>query len=173
MGAGLPGGKEMAELTDHALVGPDAVPERVLAALPRFTWVYFACHADIDLRAPSSGALHLHGADLPVSEVNALDLAHAELAYLSACSSGHRGVRHVDESIHPASAFQLAGFRHVVAGMWPLNHSVAKRAAKRFHHLVGDRSDTAADVLRDVVRELRTRYPDAPAAWASLVHSGP
>ncbi|XVS61747.1 CHAT domain-containing protein [Actinosynnema sp. CA-299493] len=173
VGAGLPAAAEVRAVADLPLVASEAVPERVLAELPRFTWAYFACHADVDLRAPSLSALHLHEADLPVSAIHELDLEHAELAYLSACSTGHRGVRHVNESINPASAFQLAGFRHVVAGMWPLNHSVAKRAARQFHHSIGDRADTAAQVLREVTLGLRDRYPDAPAAWAPLIHSGP
>ena len=34
-------------------------------------------------------------------------------------------------------------------------------------------ADTAATVLRQVTRDLRTTYPDHPDLWAALVHSGP
>ncbi|CAH0052259.1 unnamed protein product [Clonostachys solani] len=41
------------------------------------------------------------------------------LAYLSACRTGQiKDKRSVDESIHLATAFQLAGFRHVVGTLW-------------------------------------------------------
>jgi len=44
-----------------------------------------------------------------VAKVGQLDVPEAELAYLSACSTGDSGRQHADESIHLASAFWLAG----------------------------------------------------------------
>ncbi|MCP2096622.1 CHAT domain-containing protein [Actinosynnema pretiosum] len=173
VGAGLPH-SGVVKIADLPLVGRAATAARVLAELPAFTQAYFTCHADVDLVSPSLGALHLHDGDLSVSEIARHDLGRAGLAFLAACSGGHRGVRHTDESIHPASAFQVAGFRHVVSGMWPLKVAVAKHVMRRFHALSADRPDEAANVLREVVRDLRdTRYADHPAAWAPFIHSGP
>ncbi|XEV01119.1 hypothetical protein FSHL1_006406 [Fusarium sambucinum] len=46
----------------------------------------------------------------------------AFLAYLSACSTGsNQGGRLSDEAIHLVSAFQLAGFRHVVGTLWEVS----------------------------------------------------
>ena len=88
---------------------------------------------------------------------------------------GHAGRRHVDEVIHLASAFQLAGFQHVIASLWPLDDGVAAAAADRFYRLLPDTpsADRAAFALHEVVRELRAEHPNQPHLWASLVHSGP
>ncbi|KAF1828367.1 hypothetical protein BDW02DRAFT_458414, partial [Decorospora gaudefroyi] len=46
------------------------------------------------------------------------------LGYLSACSTSANKVdRLVDEGIHLASAFQLAGFRHVIGTLWEVSDS--------------------------------------------------
>jgi hypothetical protein len=34
-------------------------------------------------------------------------------------------------------------------------------------------ADEAAATLRHITLELRTRHPDRPDLWASMVHSGP
>jgi tetratricopeptide (TPR) repeat protein len=174
---GLPGtAAEIAELrADRALADHEATVDGVRTALHDATWAHFSCHAGIDLLVPSQGGLRLYDGVLPVAAISRLRLRHAELAYLSACSTSHRGIRHADESIHLASAFQSAGFRHVIAGLWPLNDRVAVRAARMFYRAMpaDAAADTAAAVLRDVTIALRSRYPDHPAAWAALIHSGP
>lgn len=153
----------------------DATVDRVLAALPDTNWAHFACHASTNPRTPSEGGLHLHDGVLPIARINRLELHEAELAYLSACSTGQTGWRHADESIHLASAFQLAGFRHVIASLWPLEDRTAATAAERFYALMPPTpsADNSPDVLHAVTRELRATYPDRPHLWAPLVHSGP
>ncbi|MCE6997270.1 CHAT domain-containing tetratricopeptide repeat protein [Saccharothrix sp. S26] len=164
--AGLHARRAGVLLTDeHATV------DRVTAALAGSAWAHFACHAGIDADRPSEGALHLHDGVLPIAAISRLNPRDAELAYLSACSTGQASRRHADEVIHLASAFQLAGFRHVVAGLWPLDDRTAATAADRFYALL-PAADVAAEALRQVVRELRAEQPDRPHLWASLVHSG-
>jgi CHAT domain-containing protein len=90
-----------------------------------------------------------------------------ELAYLFTCSTAARGLR-ADEPTNLASAFHLAGFRHVVATLWPLTDTAAAHAAQTFY----DTLDTVHTV-RAVARELRARYPHRPDLWAALIHSGP
>ncbi|MEU4218775.1 CHAT domain-containing protein [Actinoplanes sp. NPDC026623] len=159
---------DSAPLTDD-----DATTDRVGAALAGATWAHFACHAGADLTEPSRGGLRLHDGDLSISEIGRLRLDHAELAYLSACSTAYRGTRFADEVISLASAFQLAGFRHVVAGLWPLADDIAAAAARSFYtHLDGE-ADRAAAALHQVTLELRAQAPDRADLWASLIHSGP
>lgn len=157
------------------LTNEQATAGSVTDALPRASWAHFACHAGTDPDAPSEGGLHLHDGVLSIAEIGRLDLHEAELAYLSACSTGHVGRRHADESIHLASAFQLAGFRHVVASLWPLDDHVAAAAAEHFYRLMPDTpsADDAAIVLHRVIRQLRTEHSGRPHLWASLIHSGP
>ncbi|MEU0882667.1 CHAT domain-containing protein [Lentzea sp. NPDC005914] len=157
------------------LIGDEhATVDRVLAALPVTSWAHFACHASTNPRTPSEGGLHLHDGVLPVARINRLELHEAELAYLSACSTGQTGWRHADESIHLASAFQLAGFRHVIASLWPLDDRTAATAAERFYALMPPTpsADNSPDVLHAVTRELRATFPDRPHLWAPLIHSG-
>ena len=80
-----------------------------------------ACHATADQLQPMQSALLL-GRDvlkrLTLEDIMRMDFdahGHAPVAYLSACSTAEIKVRNLaDESIHLASAFQLAGFMHVV-----------------------------------------------------------
>jgi CHAT domain-containing protein len=109
------GGCDAAHHPDtRLLLDEHATISSVLAALPEATWAHFACHASADPTVPSRGGFALHDATLAIPEISQLQLGHAELAYLSACSTANRGLRLPDESLHLASAFQLAGFRHVI-----------------------------------------------------------
>ncbi|MEU2042687.1 CHAT domain-containing protein [Nocardia niwae] len=157
------------------LLDSAATTDRVLTALPEATWAHFACHAGIDFTAPSRSGLQLHDAPLTLPQISRLQLTHAELAYLSACSTAHRGFRHADESLHPASAFQLAGFRHVIACLWPLADHTAATAATTFYEHLPDTAaaDHAATALHRTTRNLRAQHPDRPDLWAGLIHSGP
>ncbi|PFG95872.1 tetratricopeptide repeat protein [Saccharopolyspora erythraea NRRL 2338] len=160
----------IAPLTDH-----HATKDRVLAAMSEATWAHFACHATADLAEPSRGGLRLHDDTLTLPEISRLRLEQAELAYLSACSTAHHGARHADESLHLASAFQLAGFRHVIASLWPLDDRVAAVAAHDLYRGLpgGGTADDAATALHHVTRGLREAHPDRPDLWAPLIHSGP
>ena len=58
----------------------------------------------------------------------------ADLAYISACSTVDIKVATLaDENLHIASAFQLAGFRHVVASLWPHKDELCLEIAAKFY----------------------------------------
>lgn len=151
-----------------------ATINNVVEALGEATWAHFACHASVDLDSPSRGGLCLHDATLSLPSISRLGLARAELAYLSACSTAHRGLGHLDESLHPASAFQLAGFRHVIASLWPLADATAASTATTFYrHLPSSpAADHAARALHRTTCDLRAQSPTRPDLWAGLIHSG-
>ncbi|RVX42666.1 CHAT domain-containing protein [Nonomuraea polychroma] len=153
----------------------DATAAAVLDALPRAGWVHFASHAISHPERASKSGLHLHDRTLRVPEISRARREHGELAYLSACSTGQGSLFQADEAVHLASAFQLAGYRHVVATLWPVNDQVAAMAARRFYRLLGDSptADGAAVALHDVTLRLRARFPGNPELWAPFVHSGP
>lgn len=171
---------EALALAEHApdgLVLRDgrAITTEVLTALGTSTWAHFACHAVVDPASPSTGGLHLHDGQLSVGTINGLRLDRAELAYLSACSTARTGLRHADEAVHLASAFHLAGYRHVIGSLWPLGDKVASQAAHAFYRELPPASSSGdfASVLHRVVRGLRDDHADRPELWAALIHSGP
>jgi len=159
----------------------DATTARVLAALPDSTWAHFACHASANFAAPSQSGLRLYDGTLTIPDISGLHMPQAELAYLSACSTANQGLQASDESIHLASAFQIAGFRHVIASLWPVDDDIAATVARSFYQRMDipapasgiPVADRAAEVLRQVTLDLRAAHPDRPDLWASLIHSGP
>jgi CHAT domain-containing protein len=117
----------------------------------------------------------LHDGLLRLPEIGELRLPEAELAYLSACSTAHHGGRFSDEALHLASSFHLAGFRHVVATLWPVADPIAAEAARAFYRDLpdGPTADNAGTILHRVIHTLRATEPDRPDLWATLIHSGP
>ncbi|MFJ6381281.1 CHAT domain-containing protein [Kitasatospora sp. NPDC092039] len=163
----------------------DATREAVLAALPAHDWLHFAGHGSQDVSTPD-GTLYtwdpIGGDYLKVTDIAALRLRAAELAYLSACQTQRATVDHPDEPVTLAGALRLAGFRHVIATYWNLRSRSARQAAVSFYdHLLAGRSsddlalssDDAAAALRAAVRQLVRDRPEAPEIWAALVHVGP
>ena len=71
-------------------------------------------------------ASHLLLADYQSRPLTAVDLTRArlqgvELAFLSACTTARASAVLPDEPIHLAAACQLAGYRHVIATLWPIS----------------------------------------------------
>ncbi|MEU0884328.1 CHAT domain-containing protein [Lentzea sp. NPDC005914] len=167
--------REAESLRGTTLVNAAATGDAVVAAMDEATWVHFACHAITDPVSPAAGGLVLHDRTVLLPEIGGLQLPDAELAYLSACSTADHGTRHADEVLHLASAFHLAGFRHVIATLWPLHDTTGSTAARAFYDRLSD-SPTAIDAattLHHVTRELRDTDPQRPDRWAALIHSGP
>jgi len=159
------------------LTGAQATRETVLDMLPRCGWVHFACHAYSDPVAPSTSHLLLHDQPLMVSDMSRLRLPSAELAYLSACSTARTTTTLAGEAIHLGSAFQRAGFPHVIATLWEVGDEAAAHIADRFYaHLNPDEQPTSAEIavaLHAAVRHTRDAYPWLPTMWAAHVHTGP
>ncbi|NYH51401.1 hypothetical protein HNR06_000990 [Nocardiopsis arvandica] len=172
-----------------------AVPTRarVLEHLPEASIAHFACHGYTDPNDPSQSRLLLHDhaeAPLTVAELGAVRLDRARLAYLSACSTASTTtVDLLDEAIHVASAFQLAGFPHVVGTLWEVNDQVSATVADLFYTHLRAEGDQAIDparaahALHAAVRaardgsDLQDTLPGwdrtaAPLLWAPYLHTG-
>ena len=149
-----------------------ACTDAVLAALPRAGQVMFACHAVSDPLRPSDSRLLLADRPLSVRDISRLRLPGAELAFLSACSTARGSAPLADEAIHLASAFHLAGYRHVVGTLWPVGDATTARIGAGFHSAL-DAGTPPASALHQVVRAERARQPLVPSAWAAHVHVGP
>ncbi|KAK7212153.1 hypothetical protein V2G26_019331 [Clonostachys chloroleuca] len=137
---------------------------------------------------------------MTVGDVMDLDLDRKSpfLAYLSACATGQITMsKFRDESIHLISAYQLAGFRHVIGTFWKVNdtasltmatatyrnlqsggitdESVARSlhlAAKQLRHMGRDRASngTVADG-RDIV-PAEDVVLEGEENWIPFVHFG-
>jgi len=153
----------------------------VLANLPGRRIVHFSCHGFSDPVDPSRSMLLLHDYDrapLTAASLMSVNLHSAGLAYLAACSTGRAGPAELaDEAIHLTTAFQVAGFPHVIGTLWAIDDLSAAEVTKAFysHLAVGPGSvDTtrSAHALHYAVRAMRDSYPHTPFLWAAYLHSG-
>jgi hypothetical protein len=151
------------------LIGDSATRSNVLAALNHCERVHFACHAHNDPGNPSGSHLVLHDQPLLVTDIERLSLDTAELAYLSACSTALTSAELSSEAVHLGSAFQLAGFRHVIATLWRVDDETAAEIAAQFY-MNGHMEPAFA--LHEAVRQVRERYPMLPTRWAGYQHTG-
>jgi len=163
------------------LTGSEATYDSVHAELPRHTVAHFACHGVGGRGDPSGGRLLLHDhgdRPLTVVDISRWDLGHAELAYLSACSTAVGRPSLINESIHITSAFQLAGYRHVIGTLWAVEDRSAVRVSTDVYAVLtaGGRKwpkvDQAAEALHEAVLQLRDTYRELPARWAAFLHVG-
>lgn len=100
---------------------------QVLNEMSGFDIVHFACHGSVDPKDPSKSHLFLQTSEPSgpiVDELTVTDifkkhtLGQTWIAYLSACSTaGVEAENLADESLHLASAFQVAGFAHVIGSL--------------------------------------------------------
>ena len=160
------------------LEGAQATREHVLDVIPHARWAHFACHAGSSPLEPGAARIYLHDGPLDLSEISRLRVDDAEFAYLAACETARGSIPLADEAIHVASAFQLAGYRHVVAAQWPLADEIALAAAGAIYRRIGPLGDrTALDGLavatHAAILELRDAYPFSEQYWGAFIHIGP
>ncbi|KAH9212722.1 CHAT domain-containing protein [Leptodontidium sp. 2 PMI_412] len=162
--------------------------EQVLACIPGSTMVHFACHGSADLVDPLKSRFMLQkdgdrgpAADsLTFSMISAATVTHDSswLAFLSACSTAAvRADRLKEESLHLAGAFQVAGFVHIVATLWPADDDACTRLAALFYtHLTCPQGQSGyaspASALRKATLQLQSEYPNRPSIWAPFIHMG-
>ena len=161
--AGLYGGQP--------LLNARATRAAVTKALPSARWAHLACHANAKEDDPSASYLYLADGSLQVREIMRLIPASGHLAYLSACSTAYGGTGLLDEAIHLGSAFQIAGFHHVIATLWPVADKAAFDRGQQIHARLKRGVDPALAV-HQAVHAARSASPGTPSRWASHVHFG-
>ncbi|MFF0490935.1 CHAT domain-containing protein [Nocardia sp. NPDC004068] len=141
---------------------------------------HFACHGATDPDDPSLSRLLLRDdatSPLTVAALAPIHLDRARLAYLSACDTADGGTRLVDESLHLASAFQLAGYPHVIGTLWTIDDGTASDIADTFYtglHTAPATLDVtrAPYALHHAIRTARDDLPATPSLWAAHLHTG-
>ncbi|MDT0266957.1 CHAT domain-containing protein [Streptomyces sp. DSM 44915] len=157
--------------TATVLAGPAATRAAVRAALPDHDRVHFACHATVDPVRRLTGRLVLADGTLAPHDLAELELPRAELAVLAACASAAGSLDLQDEAQHLATACQLAGYRQVIATLWPITTPQAAVFARLLHtHL--DRGAPPALALHRTAGTIRRHYPDRPWLWSPYLHLG-
>jgi hypothetical protein len=159
------------------------IPTRanVLAHLPGCAIVHFACHGRSDSANPSNSRLLLHdhvSSPFTVASLAPVNLGQVQLAYLSACeTSFNPAVKLIDEAIHLTSAFELAGFPHVIGTLWDTDDAIAIAVARTFYSHLRTSEGTldtgrAAHALHHAIRIQRNQFPATPSLWAAHIHAG-
>ncbi|MFE7430210.1 CHAT domain-containing protein, partial [Streptomyces sp. NPDC057545] len=175
----------------HLADPPQSRPTKaaVLDHLPHCPIAHFACHGASHPTDPSQSLLLLHDHEsdpLTVASLTPVRLDQAQLAYLSACRTATIDIVNLaDEAIHLTSAFQLAGFPHVVGTLWEIDDQIAVTVADSFYtHLRAPDGtiDTsrAAQALHQAVRNVRDGHDlpghldrtRTPFLWAAYLHAG-
>lgn len=168
----------------RAEILPSPSVKDILEKLPSFNTVHFACHGFSDPKDPFNSHLLLHagtsGVDkLTVGAISDINLKSAQIAYLSACSTAGIGSEcSADESVHIASAFQLAGFSHVLANMWPSDDNACLKVSTEFYRNLFDGGLSkcghrkVASAFHYAVKKLRDENLKSPLLWSPFIHTG-
>ncbi|KAH0841256.1 hypothetical protein AYO21_06865 [Fonsecaea monophora] len=176
--------KKLGSLSINCLLPPAPTKSETILALQQCQLCHFACHGYSHPSNPSSSLLAVSDqARLPMREVAALNLSSARLAYLSACFvADNRAEDLLDESLHLAAAFLLAGFPFVVGTLWRIQDLKSAMVADKFYSAIVNAGATAgldigrsAAALNRATRILRKELgggADKASIWAPYIHLG-
>ena len=182
--------KDAANIIPTSLANPTRLD--VVKRLSEYSVIHFICHGTSIVNDPSSSALVLGQQDaeaaehLSVKQMGDINLEKPRIAYLSACSTAENSSYELlDESIHLANAFQLAGFPHVIATFWEAKSRGAIPLAGFFYQKLAQavaelktferNHDVVAHALHDAlceVRKSKSKSKSNPLFWAPFVHIG-
>ncbi|KAF5724523.1 hypothetical protein FMUND_697 [Fusarium mundagurra] len=159
--------QKLCELAGLGTVQPRPCKEPVSKCLLDCTVFHFAGHGYTDEDDPSNSHLRLEDwkeDPFRVADLQRMNLReHAPfLAYLSACGTGQmKRYNLVDESIHLISAYQLAGFRHVIGTLWKVSDQCCVDIARTTYETLRDSGLSDEGVswgLHRASRELRDKW---------------
>jgi hypothetical protein len=162
---------------------------QVSEALRSCSIAHIACHAGSHPFDPTRSAFAFEYQDesgnrtkdfLAVKDILGLPFHNAKLAYLSACQTGqNRAHELADEVVHLASAFQVAGFPHVIGCIWSARDETSKDIAELFYTALLENGQVRTDdwsiaaALRRSAMAYKAEWPDDPFRWAHFAHYGP
>jgi CHAT domain-containing protein len=86
--------------------------------LPAATILHLACHGYQNPENPLDSGFVMRDAMLTVSDIMALRLPNALLAFLSACETAKGDEQQPGQAVHLAATMLFAGFKSVVGTMW-------------------------------------------------------
>ncbi|KAF4499924.1 hypothetical protein FAGAP_3925 [Fusarium agapanthi] len=146
---------------------PSRTKKEVMRYLPDCKIFHFAGHGLAHAEDPSKSCLLLENWEqdsLNVSDLLDMNIRQRApfLAYLSACGTGQiKDETSFDENINLISAFQIAGFRHVIGTLWNVQDDLSVEMAKMTYQELqrsGMSDDSICRGLHKATRELRRRW---------------
>ncbi|MFI9586587.1 CHAT domain-containing protein [Streptomyces sp. NPDC052236] len=158
------------------LLEREAARQTVLEQLPGKALVHFACHGRAVPDDPAESSLLMADGQLSFADIARTDLEHSRFAFLAACETAWSGRCFPNEAIHLGSAFQLAGFPHVVATLWEVYPSVVTLLTETVYAELAQGAQPAKAVHRAVIRirdeQTASGLDRGPLAWAPYIHLG-
>ncbi|EFI28548.1 hypothetical protein CC1G_13570 [Coprinopsis cinerea okayama7 len=162
-------------------VGPTRTPadeKTILEDIRSSSIVHFGCHG-VQEESPLDSCLFLSSGRLTISSlIRDCQTSSPALAYLSACETAKGDEERPDESLSLAATMRFAGFRSVVATMWPIHDEDGPVVADVFYrHLFRRGLDSSPDItvaayaLHIAVKELREKDVSF-SRWVPFVHHG-
>ncbi|KAF5626318.1 TPR domain protein [Fusarium tjaetaba] len=161
--------------------------EETLESLRRSHAIHFACHGYSDPLNPSESYVQLRKPLSPGSDEERLTVElisdnttsdKAQIAFLSLCpGTESKTERSTDGGLGIISAFQLAGFKHVVGSLPNADGASHSHVTKSFYqslkeNRLSENMDwVVAKALHDALRQARDHDKD-PHWWAPYIHSG-
>src|SRR5262249_1329779 len=124
---------------------------------------------------------------LTALEVAELDLGKVELATLSACETGLGQVAGGEGLLGLQRAFQVAGAKAVVAGLWKVDDKATRELMERFYQNLWEKKQPRGQALREAqlwllkegvkgglvrVGKEEKKHRTPPHYWAAFVLSG-
>lgn len=169
--AATPGHRPLAVAMPARLAPPPVLADAVwsptlLDRLPGHPIIHFGCQGWTDPDDPSRSGLHLPDGPLTVAEIMPSGLESVDLAYVGAAQTA---VTRSDDAVHLASAFQIAGCRHVVSTHWAVDDTTVP---DDFYRGLDRDPSPPAVALHRAIRRARDQSPDLPWLWAAHLHSG-
>ncbi|CEJ93281.1 hypothetical protein VHEMI08880 [[Torrubiella] hemipterigena] len=159
--------ESLCDTMDIKTFRPAADKQGVSNLLPNCDIFHFAGHGCTNPQDPSQSYLALQDyLDTPFSVEYLLGMSLWKnspfLAYLSACGTGLvKDHKYFDESIHLISAFQLAGFQHVIGTLWEVEDFTCVAMAGLTYQTMNDHEMSDESVclgLHTATRELRDEW---------------
>jgi len=166
--------------TDRRLLGAEATEAGFRAAIgeeERWRAVHFACHGVVDLQRPGWSALAItpdatDDGYLAVAEILAMRIP-ADLAVLSACSTGVGKTVRGEGLIALPCAFLHAGTPRIIASLWKVDDAAARAMMTEFYKLWHPKDGKpglgAAAALKQAQKTLREGDYRDPRHWAAWV----
>lgn len=136
------------------LLGDEATEEAIRSRVPGRGILHLAAHGLLQPDAPNLGAIVLAGRDqLSVGDLMGLNL-NADLIVLSACHTGEGVATAAGDVVGLTRAALIAGARHVVVSLWPVDDQAAALVMEGMYRGMAD-GLTISHALAEAQRYLR------------------